>query len=235
MRCLKAGRWASDEIDGTLDARRSARLRRHLETCAACREIREDFAAIARDARELRTPEPSPEAWGRVRASLAATRAGAAAAAPAFRPAASFAARAFGLRTVATAAAAVMLVAGGVVLGFIIGRRGPVPGPSPIDREYATLAKLDEAERYYQLAIKSLAEAFSAGKGALEPAVVEMFERNIDVIDASIQACRLAVSGDPDDLRARDYLLGAYREKMQFLDTVLEFQKTANLRIAGSL
>lgn len=235
MRCLKARRWASDEIDGALDARRSARLKRHLETCAACREVREDFSAIARDARQLQTPEPSPEAWGRVRASLAASRAGAGAAAPALRPSASFAARAFGLRTVATAAAAVLLVGGGVVLGLLIGRPGRVPAPNPIDKEYATLAKLDEAERYYQLAIKSLAEAFAAGKGAFEPAVAEMFERNIDVIDASIQACRLAVSGDPDDLRARDYLLGAYREKIQFLDTVLEFQKTANLRLAGSL
>jgi hypothetical protein len=233
MRCIKARRWASDEIDGALDARRSARLRAHLDNCAACREVREEFAAIARNARELRTPEPSPDAWGRIRASLATTRAGSAAAASVLRPAASFAGRAFGLRTVATAAAAVLLVAGGVVLGLLVGRRGPVPASS--DPESATLAKIDEAERYYQLAIKSLAEAFTAGKGSLEPAIAEMFERNIDVIDASIQACRLAVTSEPDDLRARDYLLGAYREKMQFLDTILEFQKTANLRAAESL
>ena len=128
-----------------------------------------------------------------------------------------------------------MLVGGGVVLGLLVGRRGPVPASSPIETEYAALAKLDEAERYYQLAIKSLAEAVAAGKESLEPAVVEMFERNIEAIDASIQACRLAVSGDPEDLRARDYLLGAYREKMHFLDTVLETQKTAKLRVAGSL
>ncbi len=235
MRCIKARRWASDELDGVLDARRGARLRRHMETCAACREVRGDFSAIVRDARALRAPEPSPEAWGRIRASLAADRADDAAASPVRRPAESFSGRIFGLRAVATAAAAVLLIGGGIVLGLLIGRRGPVPASSPIETEYAALAKLDEAERYYQLAIKSLAEAVAAGKESLEPAVIEMFERNIEVIDASIQACRLAVSGDPEDLKARDYLLGAYREKMQFLDSVLGFQKTANLRLAGSL
>lgn len=231
MRCAKARRWASDGIDGELGARRSARLERHLRSCAACREVREDFAAIAGDARRIAAPEPPAEAWGRIRASLAAGRSGDP------RPAASFAGafagRAFGLRAVATAAAAILLVAGGAVFGLYLGRRGPAPGAT--SPEFATLAKLDQAERYYQMAITSLAEAYAEGKDTLDPAVAEMFERNIDVIDASIQACRLAVSGEPDDLRARDYLLAAYREKMQFLDTVLDYQRTANPRAAGAL
>ncbi len=227
MRCAKARRWVSDGLDGELDARRSVRLERHLKACAACREVREEFAAIAGDARRIGAPEPPAEAWSRIRASLAAGRSGNP------RPVASFAGRAFGLRTAAVAAAAILLVAGGVVFGLYLGRRNPAPGP--MDREFATLAKLDQAELYYQMAIRSLAEAYAAGKDTLEPAVAEMFERNIDVIDASIQACRLAVSGEPDDLQARDYLLAAYREKMQFLDTVLDFQRTTNPRGAGAL
>lgn len=233
MRCAKARRWVSGELDGTLGPRRSARLARHLASCGTCRELREDFAALVRTARELRAPEPPPGAWDRIRTSLAALRAGTAEAEGGRRATAPPVVRAFWPRTVATAAAALLLVAGGVVLGLLLARRSPAP--SPVDREFAALDKLDQAERYYQLAIASLAEAYAAGKEALGPAVLEVFERNMEAIDASIQACRLAVSGDPDNLRARDYLLAAYREKMQFLDTVLEFQKSAALPPAGAL
>ena len=52
----------------------------------------------------------------------------------------------------------------------------------------------------YQQAIKSLSEAFAAEKGTLAPQVAELFDRNLSVIDASIQACRRAVLEEPDDL-----------------------------------
>jgi len=53
-----------------------------------------------------------------------------------------------------------------------------------------------------------------------------MFDRNLAVIDATIQACREAVRKEPDDLQARNYLLAAYMDKLTFLDTALELSKT---------
>ena len=97
----------------------------------------------------------------------------------------------------------------------------------PRNSEGYTLAKLDEAERYYQKAIKSLSEAFAAEKGTMVPQVAEMFEKNLSVIDATIQACRQAVLKEPDDLLARNYLLTAYMDKVSFLDTALESQRQA--------
>ncbi len=125
---------------------------------------------------------------------------------------------------------ALVLVITGVSIGRRIGR-GPAPlGPEA--REKYTLAKLDEAERYYQQAIKSLGEAFAAGKGTLAPQVAELFDRNLSVIDTTIQACRRAVLEEPDDLEARNYLLAAYTQKVTLLDSALDLQR-GSLDAAG--
>lgn len=118
---------------------------------------------------------------------------------------------------------AVALVITGIGVGRRLGR-GPAP-LSPEARESYTLAKLDEAEGHYQQAIKSLSEAFAAEKGRLAPQVAELFDRNLSVIDATIQACRRAVREEPDDLEARNYLLAAYTQKLTLLDSALDLQR----------
>lgn len=96
---------------------------------------------------------------------------------------------------------------------------------SPEEREAFTLAKLDEAQGHYEQAVRALGEAFAAQKGELDPQVAELFERNLAVIDATIQACRAAVRAEPDDLEARNYLLAAYTQKVALLDSALDFQR----------
>ena len=88
-----------------------------------------------------------------------------------------------------------------------------------------TLAKLDEAERHYQQAIRALSEAFASERGTLPPQVAELFDRNLSVIDVTIQVCRAAVVEEPDDLQARNYLLAAYMNKVTLLDAALDLQK----------
>ena len=225
MRCAKARRLISEYVDGGLDARRSGRLRRHLERCPECREVMADFEAIRRDAGSLEAPEPPDRVWLRVKAGLkvAGGEPAPAVAVPgfAFVPAR--------WRLAAAAFAVLVLAAGGVLVGLRLMRMSA----GPADAERYTLAKLDEAEHYYQLAIKSLSEAFAAGKKNLAPEVAEMFQKNLDVVDLTIQACRAAVVAEPDNIEARDFLLAAYREKMTLLDTVLTQQKTEALRTSG--
>jgi hypothetical protein len=74
-------------------------------------------------------------------------------------------------------------------------------------------------------AIRSLTEAFATGKGSLPPEVSEVFERNLSVIDATIQACRRSVLEAPDDLEARNYLMAAYTQKITLLDSALDLQR----------
>jgi tetratricopeptide (TPR) repeat protein len=224
MRCHKARKLISEYLDGTLEARRAAELERHVETCAACREILEDFRAVAEAASRLESPKPGDAVWLKIKARLRARErefgvAGETGAPPVrarggMAPAWKFA---------AAAALALVLVGTGVFFGLRLGRQ-TVPAAFG-DSEKYTLAKLDEAERYYEKAIKALSEAFSSQKGGMAPQVVEMFEKNLSVIDATIQACRQAVLSEPDDLEARNYLLAAYMDKVSFLDTALESQR----------
>jgi hypothetical protein len=219
MRCRKANEYISRSIDGELSGRQAARLESHLASCGECRALLEDLRAIAGDAAKLDAPEPSDRVWKGIRAGLAATD---------LKPTREGLGPLFGsslpaLRYAGVAALAVVLVVSGVVIGTRLRQQGT---PAGSDRgEKYTLAKLDEAEGHYQAAIKSLSEAFASEKGALVPQVAELFDRNLSVIDATIQACRRAVLEEPDDLQARSYLLSAYTEKVTLLDSALDLQR----------
>lgn len=224
MRCRKAQRQVSLMIDGELPGRAAARLERHLETCVACRALAEDLRRIAAAAAGLGTPEPSDRAWRNIRAALAGVTAGPGVreTAPARRPFFGLGVPAY--RWAGAAVLAVALVVTGVVVGLRLGREA-APETGPVRGEAYTLAKLDEAEGHYLMAIEALGEAFSAGKGGLPPQVAELFDRNLTVVDATIQACRQAVLEEPDDLEARGYLLAAYTRKVTLLDSALDLQK----------
>jgi hypothetical protein len=223
MKCRKAHEYISRSIDGELSGRQAARLERHLASCGECRSLLEDLRAIAGDAAKLDAPEPSDRVWKGIRAGLAATDLKPAHERldPARRPLFGFSLPV--LRYAGVAALAVVLAASGLIVGLRLGRQG-TPAGSDKGEKY-TLAKLDEAERHYQQAIKSLSEAFASEKGALVPQVLELFDRNLSVIDATIQACRRAVLEEPDDLQARSYLLSAYTVKVTLLDSALDLQR----------
>jgi tetratricopeptide (TPR) repeat protein len=223
MRCRKAREWISRSADGELDARRAARLERHLEKCGDCRALAEDMKKIVERAAGLAVPEPSDKVWRSIRAGLeAGTLRPSAEGAPLDRRPL-FGLSLVALRHAGAAALALVLVASGILVGGRLGRRDAPMTPEA--REAYTLAKLDEAEGYYEQAIKSLGEAFAAGKGALVPEVAELFERNLSVIDSTIQACRTAVLAEPDDLEARNYLMAAYTKKITLLDSALDLQR----------
>ncbi|HMA54156.1 MAG TPA: hypothetical protein VKT17_06815, partial [Acidobacteriota bacterium] len=198
-------------------------LERHLAACGECRALQADLRKIVDGAARLETPEPSERVWLAIRAGLTREKAaGAGAGSGALRRPA-FGLSLPALRYAGMAAVALVLVITGISVGRRIERRPAPLGPEA--REKYTLAKLDEAERYYQQAIRSLSEAFAAGKGSLAPQVAEIFDRNLSVIDATIQACRKAVLEEPDDLEARNYLLAAYTQKLTLLDSALDLQR----------
>jgi len=222
MTCRKSREYVSRSIDGDLSDRESARLERHLALCGECRTLREDLTAIVDGAARLETPAPSDKAWLKIRAGLTAEEAGRTGERRWVSKRPAFGLGFPALRFAGIAAAALALVITGIAVGRKLGRAPAPLGPQA--REQYTLAKLDEAERFYQQAIKSLSEAFAAEKGALAPQVAELFDRNLSVIDATIQACRRAVLEEPDDLEARNYLLAAYTQKLTLLDSALDLQ-----------
>jgi tetratricopeptide (TPR) repeat protein len=225
MRCRKAQGYISRSIDGGLSGRESARLERHLAACGECRALREDLRKIVAGASGLGTPEPPDRVWRNIRARLEAGAAGAEAPGLKAEKRNFFGVSVPSYRLAGAVALALVLVAAGVVVGRRLGRQDAPLSAAAKGGEAYTLAKLDEAERHYEQAIQALGEAFAADKDGLAPAVVELFDRNLSVVDATIQACRAAVQTEPDDLEARNYLLAAYTRKITLLDAALDLRR----------
>jgi predicted anti-sigma-YlaC factor YlaD len=67
MRCSKAHKLIGDYLEGALSPEESERLREHLEGCADCRDLLEDFQGIIDEAKELPKHEPSNRVWSKSR------------------------------------------------------------------------------------------------------------------------------------------------------------------------
>jgi tetratricopeptide (TPR) repeat protein len=223
MKCAAAQELISEHMDGALGPNRDAELRAHLESCRGCREMAGDFAAIVRGANDLVSLEPSPSVWPRVAAGVREALQGA----PApvrekKRWLGSFWSLA-GLRY-ATAAAVVLVAVG----GFLIWQKPwSTAGPSAESSIEFTLAKLQEAQSYYERAIQSLREALQSQEGGMDPRLAEAFNNNLTAMDETIRACRQIIRKDPDNLTARAYLLTAYREKVNVLEEMMGEERSA--------
>lgn len=223
MKCADAQEWISESLDGELGAKREAELRAHLEACPDCRSLARDFAEIVRQARGLNAPELSPSLWPRIAAEVRGSLAEVPAA---------------GLRRkggwglwgninrwrLAGAAALALVVVGALVLRQIPWRT--TAGPERDNSAEYTLFKLREAQTYYEKAIASLSEAVRSGDSSLPAELAEIFERNLEAMDETIQTCRRIIEEDPRNLTARAYLLTAYREKVNVLEEMMGLERS---------
>jgi len=90
------------------------------------------------------------------------------------------------------------------------------------------MIKIQEAEQYYKLAIKSLWEAVQAQKKNFDPQVAEIFRINLKLIDVSLADCKRAVKNDPGDLESQYYLLAVYKKKAELLDNMIDISSTSS-------
>ncbi len=225
MKCAVAQEWISVSLDEDLGAKRQARLDAHLEACPACRMLVRDLEVIVQQARKLSSPEPSPSVWPKVAAAvresfLAAPEAGRDKknwfAVLWTRPAWRYA-----------AVAALFLVIGGAVI--IQQKPWKTAGAATENSVEYTLAKLQEAQVYYEKAIQSLSEAVQSQESRLAPQLAEIFIRNLAALDETIQACRQVVEREPGNLTVRAYLLTAYREKVDILEELMGLERSSPL------
>ena len=220
MRCAKAKRLISDYIDKGLNDRQNVRLEGHLQKCPDCRKVLEDLQKIAASSRELEEVVPSQQAWLKLKARLIPEEQKVLVFQPEKR--ARFRLIFFPpkLKFALSAALVLAFVSGAVMLGLKF--KGGVDILGKKDLKSYTLAKLDEAEHHYKKAIKALWEAVSAQEESMTLEIAEVFRKNLKIIDASIIACRQTVLQEPDNIDARSFLLAAYREKVDFLQEMME-------------
>ncbi|UCE21268.1 MAG: zf-HC2 domain-containing protein [Candidatus Aminicenantes bacterium] len=220
MRCSKAKRLISDYIDNGLKKRQRIRLEKHLHACSDCRKVLEDFREIAKSVKGLEELTPSQKTWLRIRERLKPEEQRVLTLHPQKRPWFGYLFFPPKLKYALSAALLLVFVVSAVTIGLkynawtgILGKKDPM--------QY-TLAKLDEAERHYKKAIKALWEAVSAQEGNFNKQVAEVFRKNLKIIDSSIIACREIVLQEPENIDARNFLMAAYRKKVDFLQEMME-------------
>lgn len=220
MKCQTAKKWISEYIDGELDAVKKDELHEHCARCDDCRKLLEDFQAISKSARELEELSPPESTWDKIKEKMTAEEQ------QVLTPVSRRQSR-FSLPRLSYVLSAVLLVVF-LSLVFIYGPRywsGQAGAPG-LDNQSYTLAKLEEAEHHYQMAIKALSEAVMAQKGQLDPQIAEVFRTNLALVDRSIDACRQAVLSDPNNIDSRKYLLAAYKEKTDLLNEIMAVRTT---------
>lgn len=224
MKCSKVKKLISDHIDGELNPRKASSLRNHLETCPDCQKLLKDFQMISDRAKDLEKKSPSGQVWFRIQARLREEKQ------EEEVPEWGGKARALllpaKLRYAVSAAFLLLVVVSAVIITLRIGYQARIAS-GPNGERYA-LAKLEEAEHHYRMAIKALWEAVQAQKESFDPKVAEIFRANLEVIDASIADCRKALESDPTDLESRYYLLAMYKKKADFLDNIIEVASTSS-------
>jgi len=216
----------TDYIDGTLDVRERAEIDRHLESCAACRRLVEDFREIKAAAASLDLREPPVRSWTRLeRAIKLEERPSVARRSPAWvQP-----------RHLAwLAAAAALVLATAVGLTFIPnGARRAAPAANTAAQSAAAdaasanasaqsvEAELRQAEDHYEKAIKGLEQIANAEQDVFDPKTAATLQKNLAVIDQAISESRAALRAEPANEPAQESLLESFKAKMALLqDTV---------------
>lgn len=220
MKCPTAKKWISEYIDGDLDNAKKAELDKHCAQCADCQKLLAHFQTISAGARELDTYSPPESTWGKIQEKMTSEEHEVLTLTPRKQSW-------FSLPRLSYVLSALLIVVF-LSLVFVYGPRywfGQAIVPELENQSY-TLAKLEEAEHHYQLAIKALNEAAKAQEERLDPQVAEVFRTNLELIDRSIDACRQAVLSDPNDIESRKYLLAAYKEKTDLLNEIMAVNVT---------
>jgi hypothetical protein len=226
MECKFTERSLSEYLEGELSAAQALELEEHLNECASCSLLLDEYRRIVSACRALPDYESRQELWIPIKRQI---RQSEAPAAPVSRvrnapePMVALLGRMVFYRRVAYASIGIALLSFSVWIGQFLYQsdRGFMP-----DAEPAELAALEvrKAEIHYRNAIESLTQELEASKGQWNAELRQVVDQNLRTIDASIAECRLAIRKEPQNPAAPTYLLAAYRKKVELLKTLLDNQ-----------
>jgi hypothetical protein len=239
MQCNEFEQILEQELEGALPA--AAEL--HLQNCAGCAALWDDFQAIRQAGSELGAEEPEPPAylWNSLRAQLESEGLIREARENLIREARENlvpAARA-GLTHEPLGETATARLSG----WFSRGPRLILAGSyAAVLLVAAFLSRYDAAPRVGEFSVRQSPGAIAiplstAGLGSTldgnvkqvmaslptgNVALTESFEHNLGIVDDLIVVCEKSVREKPDDPLAREYLYGAYQQKAVLLATAMD-------------
>jgi hypothetical protein len=238
-----------DYVDGALTPADSAQIEAHLATCPRCRSFATDLRNIRSMARSLELLAPPPRVWRAI--SAAAERQALSPATPWRRDSLSTSTvtperRYFvwsALRGVfvtwqpaAATAMAAVLASGLWWLGDRLSteKRTVVPPAALAAVGDAAFGDVTHraAEAGYATTIAQLEALARAERDMLDPALVDVLDSGMVVIDRAIDQSRAAVQADPESNAAQQSLFQALRTKVALLQDTLTL---ANDRSRGEM
>ena len=224
MNCEHYETAIDDSVDGTIDAAAAAALRAHLEGCADCRALADDFRAIRTAARTLERHQPPARTWHRIAAAVGeADNPERRNSVAADRQAGGFAW--FSWRPLAAAAAVLLMLSA----TWVMLQPGAQPAPAvtagataePTAEGASPAFDLQSTEAEYEMAIAGLEQITTAGGMELDPMTAEILKVNLTVIDMAIDESRAALETEPSSDVAQQTLFAALGSKVALLqDTV---------------
>ncbi len=90
----------------------------------------------------------------------------------------------------------------------------------PLTESEALAQQLAKTEREYQNTIKLLERAIAKRRDSFAPEAVKKYESSLALIDSSIVQSKRALTQQPDDLAARQFLLAAYAKKVELMQVI---------------
>jgi hypothetical protein len=225
MTCQGDHARLGDYVDGALPATEAVQVEAHLAACAPCRSLAADLQRIRSMARSLEPLVPPPHVW---RAVSAATQRRS--------PWASLRLFVVAWQPAAATAMAVVLATGlwwlGDRLSTPAGTAASPAAPAAAGRavfggeERRHGVPADDVtyrgpEMKYTTTIAKLEALARAERAALDPALVDVLDSGMDVIDAAIDQSRAAVQANPESDAAQESLFQALRTKVALLEDTL--------------
>jgi len=215
----------SEHLDGELDATAESALARHLEGCAACRQMLAELRQVRTLAGNLADSAPATDLWPGIAARIAA-------------PAGVVRleerrARRWHLRLSVPqlAAAAVILMAlsgGGVWLATSRGGSGPATASVELSPARPP-ARLVSAEiTGYESAIEELQQALNQTTAPLDSSTQAVLRQSLATIDAAIADARAALQQQPSNAFLYHHLDGAMKKKVDILRRAVSARRAAS-------
>ena len=231
MNCEKCQDLISDFLDGALSHEDQTTLNAHLGECLDCVDVRNDLQSIVSFCRtnrgEYAAPPNEIAMWQRIRNSIEAD-----ASAVGMEPApvrqgfwSNWFTRSWELsfpQLAAATAAIILVVSLSTVVGlrsFQKGNAGVVSGPDGFN---ATAASVRDRVSQQQQLISYWNQRVEFNKARWSPEMRETFDRNLAVIDQTVNESFTSLSQNPNDVVTEETLNAALNEKLSLLKEFAE-------------
>jgi predicted anti-sigma-YlaC factor YlaD len=211
MKCAKAQRLISDQIDRLLNGRETQALEQHLKECPACTELLNDMQMITGEAKSMEAVLPSENLWAGIESQIHKNDRKSRS-----RPSGMRWSFLFSLYSRELAFSVCGFLAGLVLMTLFYYGTPFIQNDRSIPGQVAS-NQFKDVERQYQLAIEALNQAISEQNVKLSPELAAVFEENLRIIDDAIRSSRTAMNEYPEDQEANEYLLICYRKKLELL------------------